>query len=169
MGDNSGSPSRTDLLAIYLNDHLAGATAGLDLARRLADAHQAGAEGEQLRSLANEVANDRAALIAIMERLGVSVDPIKALLGRIGEKLSRLKLNGYVFSRSPLSTVVELEAMLLGVRGKAAGWRTLRALAEHDERLDSAELDRLITRADDQISGLEGLRTAAVARTFISA
>ena len=156
-----------DLMAIYLNDHLAGATMGMELARRMADSHPSGDDAARLRQLAHDVAEDRAALIGVMERLGVSVDQVKAAMGWLGEKLARWKLNGYLFSRSPLSTVIELEAMRLGVEGKAAGWRTLRAVADHDERLDAADLDRLIERAAAQVEILEALRVSATRRVFV--
>ncbi|HVV22716.1 MAG TPA: hypothetical protein VHF06_24990 [Pseudonocardiaceae bacterium] len=125
-------------------------------------------DAAQLRRLAGDVAEDRASLIAVMQRLGVTVDQFKVALGWIGEKLGRLKLNGYLFGRSPLSTVIELEAMRLGVEGKAAGWRTLRTRADQDDRLDAAELDRLIERASGQIELLEALRVAAVQQAFVT-
>jgi hypothetical protein len=156
------------LLGIYLNDHLTGATGGVELARRMADAQHSGEEAGRLRQLANDVAEDRASLISIIERLGVTVDQFKVALGWLGEKVGRWKLNGRVFTRSPLSQVIELEAMLLGVEGKAAGWRSLRAVAEHDDRLDVAELDRLIERASSQVETIESLRVAAVNRVFVA-
>ena len=151
------------LLAVYLNDHLAGATGGTELARRLAGTHPDGERGTRLRRLATEIDEDRATLTELMRRLTVRVDPIRVALGWVGEKVARLKLNGRLFQRSPLSTLLELEAMRLGVEGKAAGWRTLRTVAEHDDRLDTAELDRLIARADEQIDTLEQLRVNAAA------
>jgi hypothetical protein len=51
--------------------------------------------------------------------------------------------------------------MRLGVTGKAAGWRTLRLLADTDPRLDPGRLDELIARADSQLGLLEGLRVRA--------
>ena len=51
--------------------------------------------------------------------------------------------------------------MRLGVAGKAAGWRTLRVLADTDPRLDRDRLDELIARADSQLSLLEDLRLRA--------
>ncbi|GLY67943.1 hypothetical protein [Amycolatopsis taiwanensis] len=145
------------LLAIYLNDHLAGATVGRELARRVANTWSE-QHGEQLRRIAEEIAEDRTSLVTIMRRLGVRLDPLKPALGWLGEKVGRLKLNGRLFTRSPLSPVLELEAMRLGVEGKAAGWRTLRSRAEHDNRLSTVELDGLIARAAKQIDTLERLR-----------
>jgi hypothetical protein len=47
------------------------------------------------------------------------------------------------------------------VEGKAAGWRTLRALAEIDIRLDPGRLDEMISRARRQADLLEELRVSA--------
>ena len=47
------------------------------------------------------------------------------------------------------------------MEGKAAGWRTLRTLAETDTRLDADRLDELISRARRQADLLEELRVRA--------
>lgn len=90
----------------------------------------------------------------------------KISLAWLGEKAARLKLNGRLTVRSPLSLVEELELLRLGVEGKAAGWRTLRARADADTRLDQAALDRLITRARSQADLLEDLRVQAASDAF---
>lgn len=54
------------MLGIYLNDHLAGSTAGVGLARRIARAHRRTPRGPELARLANEIAQDRHDLLAIM-------------------------------------------------------------------------------------------------------
>jgi hypothetical protein len=54
----------------------------------------------------------------------------------------------------------------LGVEGKAAGWRTLRVLAETDERLDTRRLDELIARARRQADLLEELRVHAAGQVI---
>ena len=149
--------SEPELLGIYLNDHLAGATGGAELARRVAGSH-AGEQAGALRRFAAEVAQDRAALLEVMAALGVPVRGYKVWAGWIGEKAARLKLNGRLLTRSPLSSLEELEMMRLGVEGKAAGWRTLRTLAETDTRLDPGRLDELISRARRQADLLEELR-----------
>ncbi len=149
------------LLGIYLNDHLAGATGGVELARRVAAARREEEAGDALLRFAADVAADRAALLEIMTTLGVPVRAYKVCAGYIAEKAGRLKLNGHLLSRSPLSSLEELEIMRLGVTGKAAGWRTLRVLADTDPRLDRDRLDELIGRADSQLSMLEDLRVRA--------
>jgi hypothetical protein len=160
------SPTTPQLLGIYLNDHLAGAVGGGDLAQRLADAEASWVGGEDLAAIAAEVEEDRSALLSIMTALGVPVRRYKTVVAWMAEKVARLKPNGRIFARSPLSRVIELEMLRLGVAGKADGWRTLRALADTDQRLDAARLDELIDRARQQIDRLEQLRVRATAEAF---
>ena len=160
--------SAQDPLGIYLNDHLAGATAGTQLARRVAGARQVPAAQPDLRKFASEVAEDRTALLDIMGTLGVPVRSYKVWAAWAGEKAGRLKPNGHLTTRSPLSNLEELEILRLGVEGKAAGWRTLRALADTDARLDADRLDELISRAVRQADFLEESRVEA-ARQVITA
>lgn len=153
--------SAQDPLGIYLNDHLAGATGGLELARRVTRAGHVPAPPAELRQFAQEVAEDRDALLQMMGALGISVRGYKVWAAWAGEKAGRLKPNGHLATRSPLSNLEELELMRLGVEGKAAGWRTLRVLADRDRRLDAAQLDELISRARRQADFLEESRIKA--------
>jgi hypothetical protein len=152
-----------ELLGIYLNDHLAGATSGTELARRVASSGQEVADGELLRRLADDIGSDRQDLLAIMAALQIPVRWYKVGAAWLAEKAGRVKLNGRLVTRSPLSSLEELELLRLGVEGKAAGWRTLRELARSDRRLDPARLDELIARARDQAGLLEELRVQAAA------
>jgi hypothetical protein len=155
-------PLSGDLLAIYLQDHLAGATAGLELARRAQGANEGTAYGDFLSQLAREIAEDREQLRELMRRLDVGEDRLKLAAAWTAEKAGRLKLNGRLTGYSPLSRLVELEGLAAGVTGKLSAWRALRTIAERDERLDPVELDRLIARAERQLSSLaEHQRTAA--------
>jgi hypothetical protein len=156
--------SEAGMLGIYLNDHLAGATAGTELAHRMARSHGGEEDSGALRRLAAEIGQDRTALLDIMAALGIRVRRYKVGAAWIGEKAGRLKFNGRLFARSPLSDLEELEILRLGVEGKAAGWRTLRTLADSETRLDPARLDELISRARRQADVLEDLRVAAASQ-----
>jgi hypothetical protein len=155
-----------DLLGIYLNDHLAGATGGLELFRRSARAHRGTDTGDVLEQYTAEVAEDRAALLEMMRVLGVPVRQYKVYGAWVAEKVGRLKFNGRLRERSPLSSLVELEALRLGVEGKASGWRTLRMVAERDGRLDAQRLDGLLDRARRQADTLEELRVRTAQELF---
>lgn len=154
------------LLGVYLNDHLMGATLGTELARRMARSHRGREENGRMNRLAAEIAQDRKALMDIMAALGVTVRAYKVGTAWIGEKAGRLKFNGRLLARSPLSDLEELEILRLGVEGKAAGWRTLRARADTDARLDAGRLDELISRASRQVEELEELRVRAASRVL---
>lgn len=158
---------RTRLLQLYLNDHLAGATGGLALARRLAKNQRDTPFAADLAALAREVERDRETLIEIMDRIGVRRYPAKGWLALLAERAGRLKLNGSLVQRSPLSMVVELEMMRLGIEGKASGWRSLRELTEAEPRLDAAQLDELERHARAQADDVEGMRVRAVAMALL--
>ena len=152
------------LLSIYLNDHLAGATGGTELARRAAGANRGTALGETLRDLAAEIAEDREALQRAMSELGIGRDRIKVAGGWTAEKFGRLKLNGQLKGYSPLSRVVELEGLHIGITGKLELWRTLKTTSGVDLR--RVDLDELIKRAESQRRRLAPHRKAAVEEAF---
>lgn len=143
-----------DLLHIYLNDHLAGANAGVTLFRRATASHRGSDIGAELVELTTQAEEDLDALRTLMHRLGIEENKAMTTLGRIGAELGRLKPNGFVVRRSPLSSVVELEALRDAVAAKIAGWQVLRAVAAHDNRVTREELETLLERAQDQAERL---------------
>jgi hypothetical protein len=153
-----------DMLHTYLQDHHAGATVGTELARRAAGANRETAYGAELAVIADEIAEDRETLERVMAELGVSPSRIKDLGGWAMEKIGRLKPNNSLLSYSPLSRVVELEALALGVTGKQALWNALRATV--GESVDGVELGELSARAEDQRRRLEELRRRAANEAF---
>ncbi|WP_018503600.1 hypothetical protein [Parafrankia discariae] len=165
MGDLSNEPD-PGLLATYLNDHLTGAEAGVALASRIARVQQGTPSGPALAHAAVEIERDRAALIQIMKDLGVPRRRLKRALGRLAEKVGRLKLNNRLLRRSPLSSVVELESLWLGVNGKSRLWHSLGAVAAGDNGLSPQLLDHLLDRARQQADELEDLRMRAVEDAF---
>jgi hypothetical protein len=143
----------SDLLAIYLNDHLAGSTVGVELARRARGSNEGTGLGDFLVTLTAEIEEDRDTLQDVMEAVDAGRDRLKVTGAWAGEKLGRLKLNGSLLGYSPLSRVVEVEGLRLGVEGKACLWKMLRELA--DPRLSGFDFDALIVRAERQRDELE--------------
>jgi hypothetical protein len=148
------------LLAIYLNDHLAGATGGLELARRTRSANEDDEDfGAPLAEICAEVEADRETLIEVMEELGIRRDPLKPVAAWTAEKLGRLKLNGQLTGYSPLSRLVELEGLLIGITGKAQMWRTLAQ--SFGGRQGEFDFEQLAERAEDQRDTVLGLHLGA--------
>ena len=156
-----GAVVNRKLLGIYLNDHLAGSTTGIELVKRASSANQGSELGSFLAGLVSEIDSDRETLKRIMDDLGIRRDPAKQAGGWVLEKAGRLKPNGQLRGYSPLSRLVELEGLALGVTGKLAVWKALRLVAESEPKLDRAELDGLVERAETQQRGLEEQRLAA--------
>jgi hypothetical protein len=146
-------------LAIYLRDHHAAGVAGTRLARRAA---QAETTTSDLRWVALEIEQDLIALEGIMRSLGVERDRTKDALARIGERLGRLKPNGRLRERSPLSDVLELETLVVGITGKQALWLSLRACSS----VPAEDLERLAERAESQRRVVEEARLHAARRAF---
>lgn len=153
-------------LGIYLNDHLAGATAGAELARRVAGSHPDAEHRKRLASLAADIAADRQALLRLMRGAGVPVRGYKIFGGWLAEKAGRLKANANLFARSPLSDLIELEALYLAVQAKAAAWRAMLGAAANDGLMDQERLRVLLDRASDQLAVVEELRIQAGAALF---
>lgn len=158
-----------DYLKIYLEDHYAGSTVGIELARRIADQNEGTAYGDEIRNLRDEIDEDRETLRRIMSDVGVDPNRVKVAGAWLGEKAGRLKLNGHLTSYSPQSRVIEIEGLELGVHGKLLLWRALSSASDLVPELSKAELDRLITRTERQIERLEELRLVAVRESIAAA
>lgn len=162
----SADPNR--LLAIYLNDHFAAATLGVELARRLRSSNRGDAEmGEPLARICGEIEADRDTLIQLMSRLDVDRNPVKPALARVAERLGRLKLNGQLRGYSPLSRVIELEGLATGIGAKLQLWNALEQ--SFGESIDGFDFHALAERADRQGQQVEDLHLAATQRALPSA
>jgi hypothetical protein len=153
------------LLAIYLQDHFAAATVGLELVKRAEGANRASDFGPPLAALRNEIAADREALADVMDRLDVGRDRLKDCVAWGAEKAGRLKLNGQLRGYSPLSRVVELEGLAMAIPGKRRLWDTLAQLPD-DGRLAGVDLAELSMRADAQQARVLELHARATAIAF---
>lgn len=157
----------SDLLAVYLNDHLAASAGGVGLARRARDAHADHDDpgtAELLAEVTTEIELDKEELERIIGRVGARRDPVKQLVAVAAERVARLKANGRLARRSSLSSLIELEGLTIAVQGKRCGWRALQQV--DDPRLAEVDLERLVVRAEDQYRRLEERRLAVAARVL---
>ena len=157
----AGPGTGSRFLAVYLNDHLAGSTAGVELARRAASEHAGTDLGAFFSGLAVEIAADRQALRRVMAAAGVREQVPKVAAAWLGEKAGRLKLNGQVTGRSPLTPLVELEGISMGIHGKRLLWQALRE--QQPPGAAAVDLDELLARADRQLGDVETHRLLAAA------
>jgi hypothetical protein len=151
-------------LGVYLNDHLAGSAAGLELAEKLRDNNQGTELGKVMVALHTDLEHDRAALEELMGQLEVPRHPVKDAAGRVLERVSRLRLN--LTGDAELTRLLETEALSLGIEGKLSLWAALKEATAGDPRLAGTDLDRLIERARTQRAALEPHRLEAARRAF---
>ena len=117
-----------DVLALYLSDHLTGATAGLGRARRMARDFADTDLGPDLATVAEDIVSERQFLAELIDSLHLRRRPHRQAVAAVAEKAGRLKLNERLTS-SPMTPVLEVELMRSAVVGKLGGWETLAALA----------------------------------------
>ena len=150
------------LLAIYLNDHYAASLAGHDVALRSASSNAGNEFGGYLEQLVAQIEGERSELERVMESLEVKIDRLKVSAAWTAEKVGRLKLNGRLREYSPLSRVIELEALSAGINAKLGMWRALELWRSKGEPVASVDLATLIGQAEEQQTRVEELRIKAI-------
>jgi hypothetical protein len=147
------------LLAVYLNDHLAGSTVARERCRYARDRNRDSELGVFLHRLLGEIDEDRETLQRVMARVGARPSSVKVALGIAVERAGRLKPNGQLRGYSPLSRLLELELLSIGVEGKRLLWVALGDVG--DARLAEFDFAALTERASRQRDELEAHRLAA--------
>lgn len=161
-----GAASQHTRLRIYLNDHLAGATGGVALARRcLANNRGTRYEGF-LAHLLDGVEQDRQALGEVIDRLGMGRNRGKVLAAVVLERAGRLKPNGQLRGYSPLSRVIEFEGLRAGVQAKRSMWRAAQEVAADYPSLADFPFEEYLERASRQLEELEARRIDATREAF---
>lgn len=146
----------TEMLHTYMQDHHAGAAAGIDLFRRVAENHDDPEISRVVARIGDETVEDLKNLEELMSLAGTSPSVLKDLPAKAAEKFGQLKPNRRATERSPLSDLVELEALTLAVTGKTMGFRALLDIG--DPRLPRPTLEKLVERAEEHGRQLEELR-----------
>jgi hypothetical protein len=151
-------------LAIYLYDHLAGASLAIELLKSMRDQYSGASLGEFAATLLAEIEADHDVLRALAERIGSGSSAVKELGAWLSEKVSRVKLSGQ--RENDLRTFEALEFLQLGIHGKWALWRALDEVAVRDIRLQGTDFANLIARAEIQEAEVEHRRLEAAQAAF---
>lgn len=155
-----------DLLSTYLNDHLGGATGGVELAARLRNAHAGTDDEEYFVDLHRDIAEDREALIAIIRACDLTPATTRVAGGWIAEKLGAVRFSEVVTGSDALSRLLEMETMAIGIRGKLQLWHALQASGAVTGRVPEGRLAGLVERAEAQLDSLEVRRRRAAVRAL---
>ncbi len=153
------------LLGLYLSDHFTGATAGLERVERMVAAYSDTPFHGELAELAEQIRAERELHRSLLDTLGVPRRRHRQAAAWVAERVGRLKLNGRVVERSPLSALLEAELLRSAVLGKIGGWQTL---GEHAEELglDPAQFAELTDLAHRQLEMLDRFHEYVRRRAF---
>lgn len=148
-------------LTTYLNDHLAGSVAALELLEHLADLHR-GSEPEMLfRSLHSEIAADQRVLQQVLDQVGGKESRIRKAAAWLTEKIGEAKLKLDDPGNGELRVLEALESLGLGIQGKLALWRALATVSDQVPQLRNLDYGQLHRRAVEQHQLVETQRLQA--------
>jgi hypothetical protein len=124
-GMRSAGTDRSEALADYLRDHLAGSDAALQLVGRLRQRHAGTEAGGLFASLAEDFAEERQAVRELLASLGHSAHAAKRVPGVASGGVLALSAGG---DTGDISLYRAVEGLAIGVQGKRLLWRTLQSL-----------------------------------------
>ena len=144
----------------YLNDHLAGSVAALELIGHCAQLYQGKRLGNFFNEMKARIGTDQDALRNLMSCLEIEESKVRQAGAWAGEKLSRALLALAGNEPDGLGLLLALEGLIMGIRGKQLLWRALSAT--HLPRLEEVDFEKLQRRAEEQIkrAQLEQIRSA---------
>jgi len=145
-------------LNVYLNDHLAGATAGTNLVKQAAEQHEGTEIGEFFATLSDEIAADFNTLSVLIDRLGVDLDSGKEKIAGLGIKITEPKFSGETIGSADFGAFITLETLSIGVEGKVCMWKALKVIEADVPELADTALDTLIERGQSQRDRIEAKR-----------
>lgn len=129
-GQRAHASDEERLFRIYLQDHLAVLRGAVELAHRVKQHCEEEWAREAATRFLSAILEDRKELLRVARDLDLEPSLVKEAGAWLGQKVGRLKLNGRVLSRSPLSTLVELEGMCMLAAHCEAAWRALEPVAD---------------------------------------
>jgi len=157
-----GSPGR-ERLHTYLNDHLAGSVAAIELLDNLIEHHSEDRFGKIFRDLRDEIEADQKTLRNLIRKLGAEESAVRKAGAWLAEKFSRVKIGDADDSAELLQA---LEGLALGISGKQLLWRSLAAIEANFPALQGSDFSELEKRAHDQFERVERLRMQMVREAF---
>jgi hypothetical protein len=143
-------------LEVYLTDHLAGATAGVNLAQMASEEHRADEHGAFFGEIASEIKADFEKLEQLISDLGVGRSATKTAAAEIGTRIMAPKFTGG--DDDELNAFITLETLSMGIEGKVCMWKSLKTVENAYPTLASYDLDELISRGESQRRRIEATR-----------
>jgi hypothetical protein len=158
----------TNDLVIYLNDHLAGSVAALELLDRLIETYEGKPLGRFFEDLRSDIREDQEKLEELIHKLGEEESAVRKAGAWIIEKLSRAKIKLTESEEGEMGLFLALEALALGITGKRLLWRALAVASETVPPLSRLDYSALEKRAVEQKDRVEAQRLEVARKAFRS-
>lgn len=155
-------------LSDYLNDHLAGSVAALELLDRLVETYEGKPLERFFRDLRDDIRSDQEELEKLIAKLGIKESTVRKASAWIAEKFSRPKIDLEADSKFDSGLFLALEALVLGITGKRSLWRALDAASRAMPELARLDYSGLEKRAIDQCERVEARRLEVARAVFKS-
>ena len=146
-------------LAVHLRDHHALLMALRELCARIGSSSPVDAERALARGIGQDAQADLRDLEVVLRTYGSAPSRARTAAVRAGERIGRLKSNGTLLRRSPMTSVVELEGCQLLLESVRALWAGLDHLG-----LGPADAAIRAQRAANHSAEADTLRLAALER-----
>ena len=156
------SPGR-ERLHTYLNDHLSGSVAAIELLDGVIEHHSEGRITKIFRDLRDEIQDDQETLRNLIRKLGAKESAMRKAGAWLAEKFSRVKIGD---ADDSVELLQALEALALGITGKQLLWRSLGAIAPNFAALQGMDFGELEKRAQEQFERVETLRLEMAREAF---
>jgi hypothetical protein len=154
------------VLASYLNDHLAGSVAAIELLDHLI-MEQTGQRLERfLVDLRDDIRADQEVLQNLIGKLDLDESAVRKAGAWIAEKVAEARIALSGSSASGLGSLQALEGLELGITGKKLLWRALRIVEASLPQLQGVDLAQLEQRAEAQLQRIEKERLHLARETF---
>jgi hypothetical protein len=163
---NATAPLSTKHLGTYLNDHLAGSVAALELIEYVAKKFPDSNLEEFFVELHADVSADQEVLRDLLNTFGEKESTVRKAGAWLAEKLGRVKLGISENEVAGAGVLEALEAMVLGITGKGLLWRALSAASQTTPQLAGPDYAELEQRAVAQRNRVEEKRIAAARKAF---
>jgi hypothetical protein len=158
------SPGR-ERLHTYLNDHLAGSVAAMELLDDVIEQHSEDRFGKFFSDLRDDIRADQEKLRDLIGKVGGKESALRKAAGWVSEKFGRVKIGD---ADDCAELLQALEGLALGITGKKLLWRSLGAVASNFPALalQGTSFSELEERARAQFERVETLRIEMAREAF---
>ena len=149
----------------YLNDHLAGSVAALELIAHCAHLYKGKPLAGFFTKMYAQIAADQNTLRDLMSRLSIEESKVRQAGAWAGEKLGRALLAIAGNEPDGLGLLLALEGLVMGIVGKALLWRALAAA--NLSKLEIFDFEELRRRAAEQIKRAQAEQVRSARRALV--